>query len=95
MSALFIAISKVTDPAKLNEYIAKAGGTMGGRQIEVLAFSTEAKTVEGTAPGPRIVVLRFADQAAAMEWYNSPEYQEVVQLRLDSTEGFALLCDGM
>ena len=95
MSALFIAISKITDQAKLNEYLAAAGGTMGNHPIELVAFSTDAKTIEGTSPGPRIVVLKFPDQAAAMAWYNSPEYQKVVQLRLDSTEGFAVLCDGV
>ena len=95
MSALFIAISKITDRDKLNEYLAGAPASMAGHQIEVLAFDENAKTVEGTAPGSRIVVLRFPDRAAAMAWYDSPAYQAVVQLRLDGTEGFATLCDGM
>lgn len=95
MSALFIAISRITDRDKLNQYLAGAPASMAGHQIEVLAFDENAKTIEGTAPGSRIVVLRFPDQAAAMAWYNSPAYQAVVQLRLDSTEGFGILCDGM
>jgi len=95
MSALFIAISRITDRDKLNQYLAGAPASMAGHQIEVLAFDENAKTIEGTAPGSRIVVLRFPDQAAAMAWYNSPAYQAVVQLRLDATEGFGILCDGM
>lgn len=95
MSALFIAISKITDREKLSQYLAGAPASMAGHEIELLAFSEDAKTIEGTAPGSRVVVLKFKDQAAAMAWYNSPAYQAVVQLRLDGTEGFAILCDGM
>jgi uncharacterized protein (DUF1330 family) len=95
MSALFIAISKVTDRDKLNQYLAGAPASLAGRPIEVLAFTEAATNVEGEAPGGRVVVLRFPDEAAAMDWYNSPEYQAVVQFRLSGTEGFAVLCDGM
>jgi uncharacterized protein (DUF1330 family) len=95
MSALFIAISKITDRDKLNEYLAGAPASMAGRTIEVLAFTEAGENVEGEAPGGRVVVLRFPDKEAAMEWYNSPEYQAVVQLRLDGTEGFAIVCDGL
>ena len=75
--------------------LAGAPASLAGRQIEVLAFSEDGDTVEGTPPGGRVVVLKFPDKAAAMEWYNSPEYQAVVKLRLEGTEGFALLCSGM
>ena len=93
MSALFIAISKITDRAKLDEYLAGAPASMAGRTIEVLAFTEAGENVEGEAPGGRVVVLKFPDKEAAMDWYNSPEYQAVVQLRLDGTEGFSIVCD--
>ncbi len=95
MSALFIAISRITDRDKLNQYLAGAPASLADRPIEVLAFTEAGENVEGEAPGGRVVVLRFPDKEAAMEWYHSPEYQAVVQLRLDGTEGFALVCDGM
>ena len=74
---------------------AGAPASLAGRPIEILAFTEAGETVEGAPPGSRVVVLRFPDKEAAMEWYHSPEYQAVVQFRLDGTEGFALLCDGM
>lgn len=95
MSALFIAISRITDRDKLNQYLAGAPASLAGRQVEVLAFTEGGEDIEGHAPGGRVVVLRFPDKEAAMEWYRSPEYQAVVQLRLDGTEGFSLVCDGM
>lgn len=95
MSALFIAISKVTDRDKLDQYLAGAPASLAGRAIEVLAFTETAVNIEGEAPGGRVVILKFPDNEAAMEWYNSPEYQAVVQLRLDGSVGFAVLADGM
>ena len=95
MSALFIAISKVTDRDKLNQYLAGAPASLAGRPIELLAFTEDGQDIEGAAPGGRVVVLRFPDKEAAMEWYNSPEYQAVVLLRISGSEGFALICDGM
>ncbi len=95
MSALFIAISRITDRDKLNQYLAGAPASLAGRSVEVLAFTEEGETIEGQAPGGRVVVMKFPDKEAAMDWYNSPEYQSVVQLRLSGTDGFAVLCDGM
>jgi uncharacterized protein (DUF1330 family) len=95
MSALFIAISKITDRDQLNQYLAGAPASLAGRQVEVLAFTEDAESVEGEGPGGRVVVLKFPDKQAAKDWYDSPEYQSVVQLRLNGTDGFAVLCDGM
>jgi uncharacterized protein (DUF1330 family) len=95
VSALFIAISKITDRDKLNQYLAGAPASLAGRPIEILAFTEAGENVEGEAPGGRVVVLKFPDKEAAMDWYNSPEYQAVVPLRLSGTEGFAIVCDGM
>jgi len=95
MSALFIAISKITDRDKLNEYLKGAPATLAGRQMELLAYTESAEDVEGAAPGSRVVVMKFPDKAAAMDCYNSAGYQAVAPLRQAGTEGFAIVCDGM
>jgi uncharacterized protein (DUF1330 family) len=48
--------------------------------------------VEGE-PSKSMVVLKFADRDAAMAWYNSDEYQAVVNLRRDNSEGSMVLVD--
>jgi uncharacterized protein (DUF1330 family) len=50
--------------------------------------------LEGSTSLPRTVVIKFASREAAMEWYNSPAYQAVLPLRLEATEGVAMLVDG-
>jgi uncharacterized protein (DUF1330 family) len=93
MSVLFIAVSRINDRDKLNQYLAGAGGTIDPFGGQVVAFTETADTVEGEPPGGRVVVIKFADRDAAMGWYNSEAYQAVVGLRLAATEGFALVSD--
>jgi uncharacterized protein (DUF1330 family) len=40
------------------------------------------------------VVLRFESREAALAWYQSEEYQSVIALRTDNSDGMAVLCDG-
>jgi uncharacterized protein (DUF1330 family) len=95
MSTYFIATSTVTDPEMLSAYENAAGETLAGRDISLRAVTPEAKVIEGTSPGTRVVVLEFPDEAAFREWYDSPEYQAILSQRLQSTAGFAVLVEGM
>lgn len=52
---------------------------------EVLVGDFAAQALEGEAAGVH-VVLRFASEEAALNWYHDPEYAPVKQLRLDATK---------
>jgi uncharacterized protein (DUF1330 family) len=60
---------------------------------EILVLDENAEVIEGDTNLPRTVV-KFDSRDAAMAWYTSPAYQKVLLLRLDATEGYALLVDG-
>ena len=92
MSAYFVFTYTITDPEEYRRYLAGSGPTLAGRDAEVLVVDRAADPIEGQPP-PATVIMRFPTKQAAMEWYNSPEYQAVVHHRLNSTEGFAVLCD--
>jgi uncharacterized protein (DUF1330 family) len=95
MATYFIATSSIVDEELLAAYEAEAGATLAGRDIKLLAFSRAAKAIEGEPPGERLVLLEFPDEAAFREWYESPEYQAALPKRLSSTQGFAVLVDGV
>jgi uncharacterized protein (DUF1330 family) len=38
--------------------------------------------LEGDWPYTRTAIIRFADDAEAKRWYNSPEYQAAAKFRL-------------
>jgi uncharacterized protein (DUF1330 family) len=93
MSVYFIVNSTITDPAKLDEYVAAAGATLGGHEMTLRVVSNEAETIEGQPAGERIVIIEFPDREAFRGWYDSPAYQAIIGLRMASTRGFAILAD--
>ena len=96
MAAYFIFVHKVTDADKLNnDYLPKVVESLGPYAPEILVVDQDIEVIEGDSGDTRVVVLKFKDKDEAKRWYNSPEYQEIVDLRLDSIEGGrAVLCDG-
>ncbi|MBI5089437.1 MAG: DUF1330 domain-containing protein [Actinobacteria bacterium] len=95
MSVYFIVNSTITDPAGLDDYVAAVGPTIAGRDMTLRVVTNEAETVEGQPAGSRVVVIEFPDRDGFRSWYDSPEYQAVIGLRLASTVGFAVLVDGV
>jgi uncharacterized protein (DUF1330 family) len=94
MAAYLVFHNRVTNAEKMQEYLAKVRETMASYNPEILVFAEHAEVIEGQTNLPRTIVMKFDSRDAAMAWYNSPAYQEVLPLRLDATEGFAVLVDG-
>jgi len=93
MPAYIVVNATITDKALLDEYSAAAGGTLAGHTIKPVVVTNEATVLEGEA-GERVVILEFPSREAALAWYQSPEYQAVIDKRLNSTKGFLTLVDG-
>ena len=94
MPAYLIVNAKITDPAKLDEYMAAVGPSLAGREFKVLAVTTDTEVVEGRA-GERTVLMEFPDREALHAWYDSPEYTAAKQLRLAGTDGIGVIVDGI
>jgi uncharacterized protein (DUF1330 family) len=95
MAAYFIAQYVVNDADLYSEYQAGAGPTIQAHGAELVAFDVAAESIEGTAPGPQTVILKFESTEAAKAWYNSEEYQAVVGKRLAASSGFAVISQSM
>ncbi|MEM7024766.1 MAG: DUF1330 domain-containing protein [Pseudomonadota bacterium] len=94
MAAYFIFNHKVLDPDKLNnDYLPKAVATLQPYEPEILVVDQNVEVVEGDTKDNRMVVLRFKNRDEAKKWYNSAEYQDIINLRLDAVDGRAVLCD--
>ena len=94
MSVYLIVNASVTNADSLTAYLSAVGDTLKNRDIDVLVSTRAAETIEGQAAGPRVVVMRFPDRDAFRDWYDSADYQAIVGLRLDGTQGFAVLANG-
>jgi uncharacterized protein (DUF1330 family) len=94
VAAYFIVNARITDPEGLARYRAAVQPSFAGRDVKVLVSTNDVMTIEGTPAGERAVVLEFPDRDAALDWYHSDTYQEVIGMRLAATDGFAILVDG-
>ena len=94
MTAYFIFNHKVLDSETLNnDYLPKAVETLKPYDPEILVVDQNYELVEGNTEDNRMVVLKFKTREEAKKWYNSSEYQAIIDLRLESVDGRAILCD--
>jgi uncharacterized protein (DUF1330 family) len=96
MAAYFISFrDKMHDAARYAAYLQKAGPTLADHEgARVLVGNGALTQLEG-APPDGVVIIEFADVAAAKAWYHSPAYQAVVGERLAVTEGRAVIVEGV
>lgn len=99
MSAYVIANYNVVDPEMFGNYPEPAMKTVmdhGGKFLVVggLPDFAQPNVMDGSDEHAVIIVIEFPSQEALDGWYNSPEYQEIVSLRTDSTEGWAMSVAG-
>jgi uncharacterized protein (DUF1330 family) len=59
---------------------------------KILVAGPNATTMEGN-PAETTVVLQFPTREALENWYHSPEYQAIIHLRTDNSEGFLVFAD--
>lgn len=94
MSAYLIFIrDRLRDEAAMAEYGARAQASAAGHALEPLVFYNPVETLEG-AEADGVVLLRFADTAAARAWYDSPEYTDARKFRNLGADYRVLLVEG-
>jgi uncharacterized protein (DUF1330 family) len=81
MAAYVIVETDVYDPAQYERYKAAAPDTIATYGGRYAVRGGELRVLEGDWLPKRLVILEFDDLEAATRWYESPEYQEVKQLR--------------
>jgi uncharacterized protein (DUF1330 family) len=95
MSAYVIAEVNITDPELYDEYRRLVPATLekhGGRFL-VRGGAVEPK--EGDWTPARLVVLEFASMAQARGWYDSPEYQQALAIRLKTANSKVIFVEGL
>ena len=61
--------------------------------IDVLAVDDEPKVIEGEERNQRMVVIRFEDEKAFNDWYESEDYKKIKPIRLNNSKGEVHLLD--
>jgi uncharacterized protein (DUF1330 family) len=95
MSAYVIVEFTVKDPDVYREqYAANAGKTARAFGGEALA-NDDWELLDGDVSLSSGALMRFPDYRAAVEWYQSPEYQQLIATRGVAMEARFSLLDGL
>ena len=82
MSAYIIAKIQIKDREVYARYEEGFMSIFEKYEGELLTVDEAPTVLEGSWPETRTVIARFKDKEAALKWYESEEYQEIVQYRL-------------
>ena len=95
MSAYVIVEFTVKDPDVYREkYAGNAGKSAKEYGAEVLANSNW-EILDGPPMLSSGVIVQFPDHETALRWYNSPEYQQLIQVRSVAMDARFRLLDGL
>ena len=95
MSAYIIIEFTVKDPDVVREkYSANAGQTAKEHGAEVLANSNW-EILHGDGSLTSGALMRFPDHETVIKWYNSPEYQQLIEIRSVAMDARFSLLDGL
>ena len=95
MSAYVIVEFTVKNPDVYREkYAGNAGKTAMEHGAEILANSNW-EILDGDPMLSSGVIVRFPDHEAALSWYHSPEYQELIDVRGVAMDARFSLLDGL
>ena len=86
MAAYVVGNLKVTNAEGFTEYQNLVGKTISDHGGEYVVADAKSVPMEGD-PEHLSVVLKFPDMEALRGWYDPPEYQEILPLRTDNSEG--------
>jgi uncharacterized protein (DUF1330 family) len=94
MSAYVLIRNRVVDDDAMQAYIPQAVGAILANGGEILVVEEDAHTIEGEPDFPRTVIIKFESREQALAFYESPEYQAILPIRLGATEGHGVIVDG-
>ena len=91
MPAYVIADVEVSDPAKYEGYKALSPGAVAAAGGKFMARGGETAVLEGDWKPARLVVIEFADLAAARAFYDSALYVQARAARAGATRRFNMV----
>ena len=95
MAAYLVANMDVTDPVAYDNYRKGVGATVeqyGGR---FLVRGGAVEVLEGQLQPKRVVILEFENAQRLKDWWDSPEYRPLRELRQRASTGDLFLAHGV
>jgi len=94
MSCYFVANINIHSREEYKVYLDGFDKVFAGYHGQVVAVDESPALLEGQWPYTRMVIIRFPDEKEARRWYESPEYQLLVQHRWSAAAADVVLVHG-
>jgi uncharacterized protein (DUF1330 family) len=95
MTAYALFTETVTDTEMFDRYRARVMPTLEKYGGTFIVRGGTFTVLEGEWTQPRLVIVAFPTRDAAEGWYRSPEYQEILPMRLGASKGNCIIVDGV
>jgi uncharacterized protein (DUF1330 family) len=95
MSVYIIAQLKFTRRELYDRYQSRFMGVFSKFKGKLLVADAHPVVLEGEWPRDKVVIMEFPDDAAAQEFQNSPEYQEISVDRKAGADAIVLTVRGL
>jgi uncharacterized protein (DUF1330 family) len=95
MPAYIIARVEVTDWERYQEYIKATPGVIARYGGKFIVRGGGIVTLEGEPEKRRLVIIEFPSLQRAQEFFHSPEYSRVRELRVGASIGQFLAVEGI
>ena len=95
MAGYMVGNITVTDPELFAEYGKRVPETVAQFGGTYVVRGGAAEKMEGSYDPVRIVILQFDSVEKAKEWYNSPEYTPLKEMRMKASSGDLYFVEGV
>ena len=95
MAAYLIAEHLIADAERFEEYRSKVAPMIERHGGRYLTRGGSHSVLDGSWHPTRAVIIEFPDMAALMAWYESPEYQPLIEVRRSAGTDVLLAIDGV
>jgi uncharacterized protein (DUF1330 family) len=95
MSCYFVAQIQINDMNEYQKYLDGTDSVFTKYNGKYLAVDTKPEVLEGDWLYGRIIIIEFEDEKELKDWYESPEYQSIMQYRLKGAKCDTLLVHGL
>ncbi|HUA16719.1 MAG TPA: DUF1330 domain-containing protein [Verrucomicrobiae bacterium] len=82
MTYVVVTIKTIKDLAAFRDYAVRAEPIIARHGGKYVAVDKSPDVRQGEWPFVRTVIVAYPDYAAAQRWYTSPEYQEIIPIRM-------------
>jgi uncharacterized protein (DUF1330 family) len=95
MAAYIYASIDLTDPVAYEQYRQRVPALIAAHGGRYLVRGGAARVLEGEAQAQRHVIIEFPDMTALEAFYNSPDYQTLVLVRQQASNGHLIALQGV